>query len=769
MPRAPGTVNVDGLPSQTRKRSYKQVFLNAVLADGKYTPRAVSRSLDSDASKALIIKGVEVVVDNLFDKESLKKAIRGSEAVFGVTNFYDSAVFTAEDRTGGAEITQGKNLVDAAKEEGVEFFIWSELHLDLRLSSQRQGAVEGDKAAVADYLKASGVPHAVLQTGIFGENLWTFVVPTWKGILPKAENGTGYTLPVPYAVARLHNYADPSKRVLGTKYPVLSFCLTHTELADHAALKKDVKFVPVETIGMPMVDEMPLLLVMTERAHPLEIPEIVAHICSQIVNNQPGRRDLAALARTAKIFQDGALNGIWQWQGTFAHILRLMPPDLWNMQVADGFINVLELVRPITTADWERPLFYLHRVRTFNACNLERLPSPELFESLSSSCPREHLFPNLRFLTWTHNQSRSSVLYPYIHAFLGPRLNQLDLRIPHLPSDLSVFPDIAFKCPELTDVEIGGESWSSDHRQQFRPKMSLFLRSLNRIQKLHIASFGVDGPTFDHLATTSMFKSLYLGGFRHDGLTSRLSQPGDGARFTQLTSLKVLHISVEAASDIFRCCPPLASIDIGIFPVAGIEAISDLYRTITDNLQRTPLRSLTISNTRAGGPLNSLAFPPLLIFHNLTTVKLRNDYAFVLDDMIAHQMARAWPNLQSLDLLSHCPPANSDPPRVTLAALCIFAEHCPALRLLGIDINALTVPPGNDFHFRRPTPVTLLVGYAPIKDPSAVADFIFAVYPNVSGFLPRPAPTLTLEERQQLCDRWEVVEENLAQKRRVSS
>ncbi|KAJ7663765.1 NmrA-like family-domain-containing protein [Mycena polygramma] len=99
-------------------------ILNAVLADGKYTPRGVSRSLDSDASKALIAKGVEVGVGNLFDKESLKKAIRGSEAVLGVTDFYDSAVFTAEDRTGSAEITQGKNLVDAAKEEGVKFFIW---------------------------------------------------------------------------------------------------------------------------------------------------------------------------------------------------------------------------------------------------------------------------------------------------------------------------------------------------------------------------------------------------------------------------------------------------------------------------------------------------------------------------------------------------------------------------------------------------------------------------------------------------------------------
>jgi hypothetical protein len=39
------------------------------------------------------------------------------------TNFWDPEVYPA-DSTGKGEITQGKNLVDAAKEVGVKFFIW---------------------------------------------------------------------------------------------------------------------------------------------------------------------------------------------------------------------------------------------------------------------------------------------------------------------------------------------------------------------------------------------------------------------------------------------------------------------------------------------------------------------------------------------------------------------------------------------------------------------------------------------------------------------
>lgn len=58
--------------------------MNAVLADGTYTPRAVSRNPDSDSAKALKAKGIEVVKADLYDPKSLKEAIKGSDAVFGV-------------------------------------------------------------------------------------------------------------------------------------------------------------------------------------------------------------------------------------------------------------------------------------------------------------------------------------------------------------------------------------------------------------------------------------------------------------------------------------------------------------------------------------------------------------------------------------------------------------------------------------------------------------------------------------------------------------
>ncbi|KAJ7192876.1 hypothetical protein GGX14DRAFT_479287 [Mycena pura] len=250
--------------------SQGSAVLDAVLADGKYTPRAVSRSPDSAVSKALIAKGVEVVAGDLFDKDSVKKAIRGSEVVFGTTNFWDPTIFPA-DPQGKGELTQGKNLVDAAKEEGVKFFIWSSLPNIAKESNGRYTHVYhcDNKAVIEDYLRASGVPFAVLLTGWFAENLFK------HSVLQKTD--TGYTVPIAKygksdpqsatwvahdlgqaAVALINNYANPRTGVLGGSFPVISMQFTYPQFvaAISKAIGKEVTFTPLETAGLEEVDEM---------------------------------------------------------------------------------------------------------------------------------------------------------------------------------------------------------------------------------------------------------------------------------------------------------------------------------------------------------------------------------------------------------------------------------------------------------------------------------------------------------------------------------
>lgn len=59
-------------------------MLEAILADGEFTPRAITRNIDSEAAKAISSRGVEVVQADLSDIDSLRKAFTGCEGVFSV-------------------------------------------------------------------------------------------------------------------------------------------------------------------------------------------------------------------------------------------------------------------------------------------------------------------------------------------------------------------------------------------------------------------------------------------------------------------------------------------------------------------------------------------------------------------------------------------------------------------------------------------------------------------------------------------------------------
>lgn len=80
----------------------------------------------------------------MWDRESIKKALAGCEAVFGVSvlgdEYLDRANLIASQVTnyndpsiaGGdtvGEIVQGKQLIDVAKEVGVKFFVWRSVSL----------------------------------------------------------------------------------------------------------------------------------------------------------------------------------------------------------------------------------------------------------------------------------------------------------------------------------------------------------------------------------------------------------------------------------------------------------------------------------------------------------------------------------------------------------------------------------------------------------------------------------------------------------------
>ncbi|KAJ7464980.1 NAD(P)-binding protein [Mycena galericulata] len=240
--------------------------VKALLKDGTFSPRAIGRDPDSESARKLKASGIEFVKGDSSDKASLVSALRGSEAVFAMT----APAFLLKTE-GPDEITQGKNIIDAAKEAGVKFFIFTSLPSIKRISGGKYKNVlhYDQKEVVEEYLRSSGLANATLHLGGFLENYWKM------GFLKKTA--TGFDIPVPnysasdrqaftwverevpaVTLALLKNYTDPSKKISGKVYPIVNATMPYAELAalTGKALGKEVTFTSAPPSGFAPMDEM---------------------------------------------------------------------------------------------------------------------------------------------------------------------------------------------------------------------------------------------------------------------------------------------------------------------------------------------------------------------------------------------------------------------------------------------------------------------------------------------------------------------------------
>ncbi|KAJ7770036.1 hypothetical protein B0H16DRAFT_1411184 [Mycena metata] len=246
--------------------------VRALLKQGMFTPRAITRNPDSEASQKLKARGVEVVQADSLDKASLVRALKGSEAVYAVASHTEAAAIYLGYSTKLPSCTwQGKNMIDAAKEVGVKFFVWPSVPSVKKFSGGKyQNCTQYDhKEIVAQYLKTSGLPHAILLIPAFLENYWK------HNDLKKTDTGYDVALPqfpatslqnfvwverdLPAAtITLLKNYTDASKGILGKEYPVITGRMTYAELTARTAkvLGAEVTYTITPPTGMKPVDEM---------------------------------------------------------------------------------------------------------------------------------------------------------------------------------------------------------------------------------------------------------------------------------------------------------------------------------------------------------------------------------------------------------------------------------------------------------------------------------------------------------------------------------
>ncbi len=141
--------------------------------------RGLTRNVESDAARALAALGVDLVVGDFGDSDSLAAAVSGVDTVFAMSTPFEAGE--------AAEIAQGVALVDAAVRAGTDHFVYT----SVASADQSTGIPHFDsKWEVEKHLASTDLDWSVIAPVYFMENLF------FGENLGDIQNGT-YPLPLP--------------------------------------------------------------------------------------------------------------------------------------------------------------------------------------------------------------------------------------------------------------------------------------------------------------------------------------------------------------------------------------------------------------------------------------------------------------------------------------------------------------------------------------------------------------------------------------------
>ena len=129
----------------------------ALLTEGVYSIRAITRNPGSDNAKSLAAKGIDVVKADANDPASLKTAFEGSYAIYAVTDFFEPFGQHGPEKAVEIETEQGVNLAKAAASTStLEHYIWSTLPNGMKISGGKYFIPHFEaKNRVDDYIKSN--------------------------------------------------------------------------------------------------------------------------------------------------------------------------------------------------------------------------------------------------------------------------------------------------------------------------------------------------------------------------------------------------------------------------------------------------------------------------------------------------------------------------------------------------------------------------------------------------------------------------------------
>ncbi|KAJ7503712.1 hypothetical protein B0H11DRAFT_2222339 [Mycena galericulata] len=415
------------------------------------------------------------------------------------------------------------------------------------------------------------------------------------------------------------------------------------------------------------------------------------------------------------------------------HVCDHLGADMWIFSFSSRCDDSFRyLLRTIVYEDWERALFYSHRVRSFSL-QVRTYASgqfSDLFDTLNLSLPTDCMFPNLTELKWIPESSR---IFRHLRLFLTPRMERLSIN-PQTDVDLSVLISIPAKCPSLKHITIatGHDIWAMQG-------VSSFVRRLASIEFLDVAA--LDGPALLHVARMDGLKLLQL----RSSATPLFPSPLSRLYFHDLRELFLP--TMECATALLTASPDCLFEELTIshtsFRPTKLMAY-DFYSTLARNRSRSSVQAVRVNGDDdrltllAGNETETYLvgvdiLEPLFSCANLQTVSLQHPVGFDLDDGLI--LACAWHRIEVLMLQADY--SGHARYSTTLGGLSAFAKHCPNLRNLGMIFDATNVSEIHSHHTEQQNVVQrtlshIHVSLSPISEPRHVAEYLSAIFSRLS-------------------------------------
>lgn len=142
--------------------------VRALLADGRWNLRALSRNPNSDAARRLAARGIEVIAADMDDPAAMRAAFKGAHGVYSVQG---------TDQGGEAETRRGIAVAEAARAAEVAHFIYASVG-----GADRRSAVPHfeSKWRVEEHVRRIDLPASIVRPVFFMDN---FVKPSMRAVL----------------------------------------------------------------------------------------------------------------------------------------------------------------------------------------------------------------------------------------------------------------------------------------------------------------------------------------------------------------------------------------------------------------------------------------------------------------------------------------------------------------------------------------------------------------------------------------------------------